>query len=122
VINNPYFADNYNSKYLGAGHRWSGGFTNRFTYKTFFAGLDVLYQAGERPYSLLGTVAGTANYVAPSNNNSFSLQNLYAGKQIRIPHLKYAEAFLNGRNILQNKSSDITDNRRFFGAGFKVGL
>jgi hypothetical protein len=30
--------------------------------------------------------------------------------------------FANGRNILQNNSSVITDNRRFYGLGFKLGL
>ena len=65
---------------------------------------------------------GITGYIAPSNINSFSLQNVYVGTQLKITRVKYAEVFANGRNILQNKTSDITDNRRFFGFGFKVGL
>ncbi len=110
------------STYLSAGHRWTGGFTNRFSFSNFFAGLDVLYQLGERPYSLENYVAGADGYVAATNNNSFSLQNLYVGTKITIPHVKYAEFYLNGCNIWQNKSSDITDERRFYGFGFKLNL
>jgi hypothetical protein len=116
------FSSVYNSGYLSSGHRWSGGFTNRLSYKTFFAGLDVLYQLGQRPYSLMYEIPWMTNYVAPSNTNSFSLQNLYVGRALKITGVKYAEVFANGRNIFQNKTSDITDNRSFFGFGFKLGL
>jgi hypothetical protein len=112
----------YNSSYLNTGHRWSGGFTNRFQYDTFFAGLDILYQIGERPYSLIYADPQAADYVAPSGSNSFSLQSLYIGTEIEIPGLKHANVYLNGRNILQNKASDITDNRRYLGFGFRAGL
>lgn len=124
-------ADNFNLDIFKNGHRYSGGFTNRFAYQNLFAGLDVLYQIGERPYrytDILQILYTTnlaplyPNYHAPSNYNSFSLQNLYLGSKIKLHHLKYAEAFINGRNILQNKNSDITDNRRFLGIGFKVVL
>jgi hypothetical protein len=109
-------ATQYNTQYL-TGHRWSGGFTNRFTCKSFFAGLDILYQLGERPYFVNGELPTT-----PTNpKNSFALQSLYAGTQLKINGVKYAEAFINTRNLLQNTSSDITDNRRFVGLGVKVG-
>ncbi|MDB5135447.1 MAG: hypothetical protein JWP37_2050 [Mucilaginibacter sp.] len=91
---------------------WTGGFVNRFEVNNLFAGANLLYAIGER------------NYTATSmtKTNSFSLQNLYAGTKIKITHLKYAEVFASARNISQNKSSDITDNRRFYGLGFKLGL
>jgi len=121
-INGNYINTSYYSAYLNSGHRVTGGFTNRFNYKNLFAGLDVLYQLGERPYSLINALPYEANYITPNHINSVSLQNLYIGSKIKINHLKYAEVFANGRNIIQNKTSDITDNRRFFGLGFKVGL
>lgn len=111
-----------NTEYLDKGHRYTGGFTNRFGYKNFFAGLDVLYQFGERPFALIATPINEPGNLADIGNNSFSLQSLYAGTRIRVSHLKYAEVFINSRNLLQNKSSDITDNRRFLGLGFKLGL
>jgi len=113
---------NQANSYLANGHRWTGGFTNRFTYSNFFAGLDVLYQAGQRPYDLENWQPIYPSYVPPSNTNSFSLQNLYVGTRVKINHLKYAEIYLNTRNILQNKASDITDERRFYGFGFKLNL
>jgi hypothetical protein len=91
---------------------WTGGFVNRFEINSLFAGANLLYAIGERNY--------TATSV--TKINSFSLQNLYAGTKIKITHLKYAEVFASARNIIQNKSSDITDNRRFYGLGFKLGL
>lgn len=116
-----YFAD-IDSTYLGKGHRWTGGFTNRFTYGNFFAGIDVLYQFGERPYNLENALIGTTSYVAPSNKNSFAVQNLYIGSKFKVNKLKYAEVYFNSRNILQNYYSDITDLRRFYGLGFKLDL
>ncbi|MBS1528996.1 MAG: hypothetical protein JSU01_01705 [Bacteroidetes bacterium] len=108
------------NNYLNTGHRWTGGFTNRFTYKTLFAGLDILYQVGERPYSLQNWLSIYPTYVPSSNRNSFTMQSLYLGTRLKINSWKYAEVYINTRNMLQNKSSDITDERRFYGFGFKV--
>jgi hypothetical protein len=101
----------YFSLTTGAG-AWTGGFTNRFENKNIFWGADVLYLVGQN----LG------NIESPQKVNSFVLQNLYAGAKIKVAHLKDAEVFINSRNMLQNKTSDITDNRRFYGLGFKLGL
>lgn len=114
--------DDPTNSYLSSGHRWTGGFTNRFAYNNLFAGLDVLYQLGQRPYSLEYSQPGGPGYIPSSNTNSFSLQNLYLGTRLKINHLKYAEIYLDTRNILQNKTSDITDERRFYGLGFKLNL
>jgi hypothetical protein len=110
------------SSYLDAGHRWTGGFTNRLAYKSLFAGVDVLYQLGERPYSLEYWLPNGPGYMPPSNKNSFSLQNLYVGTRLKIAQLQYAEIYIDTRNIIQNKSSDITDERRLYGLGFKLDL
>ena len=101
----------YFSLTTGAG-AWTGGFTNRFESKNIFWGADVLYMFGQNLY----------NIASPQKINSFVLQNLYAGAKIKVAHLKDAEVFINSRNIAQNKTSDITDNRRFYGLGFKLGL
>jgi len=112
-FNNAGYAD-----YLSKGHRYSGGFTNRFTYKTLFAGFDILYQLGERPIGLENISPN--GIVSPPGVNSVSLQSLYFGSQVKIRDLRYAEVFANFRNIAQNNSGDITDNRRFYGLGIKV--
>jgi hypothetical protein len=112
----------YINEYLNTSNRLSGGFTNRFEYSTFFAGIDILYQIGARPYSLLDVYPSTTSYVAPANTNLFTLQNFYAGTQVKVRYLKYAEVFLNGRNLLQSNAVAITGNQRFLGFGFRAGL
>ena len=122
VTDNPQLIALYNASYLGQGHRWSGGYTNRFVFKNYFAGIDFLYQLGARPDNLINALATAPDFIAPSDNNSFTIQNVYFGTRIRIPGIKYVDLFANGRNILQNNSSAITDNRRYYGLGFKCGI
>ncbi|PWK74217.1 hypothetical protein LX99_04018 [Mucilaginibacter oryzae] len=99
---------------------WTGGWVNRLEHNNIFAGLDVLYQTGKgnsayanaTPYpSIIGQGA-----------NSFSLQNVYFGCKLKTHQFKNMEVFADGRNLWQNKKSIITDNRRFYGLGFKLGL
>jgi hypothetical protein len=115
----------YNATYLSQGHRWSGGMTHRFTYKNVFGGIDLLYQAGERPENLISAL-GDPTTGAPTllnlNNNSFTIQNMFFGVRFKVPYMKFMELYANGRNFAQNQSSTITDNRRFYGLGFKAGL
>jgi hypothetical protein len=122
VVDNPALAATSNAAYLSAGHRWSGGYTNRFEFNSVFAGLDFLYQDGARPDDLINAIPTANNFIAPSANDSFTLQNAYFGVRIKVPHMKFIEIYANGRNILQNSSSNITDGRRFFGGGFKAGF
>jgi hypothetical protein len=117
----PEFYGNIVNHSYSEGHRWTGGFNNRLAYGNLFAGVDVLYQFGERPYSLTNTLVN-GNIIVPSNKNSFAIQNLYVGTRFKVENLKYAEVYFNSRNILQNYYSDITDQRRFYGLGFKLDL
>jgi hypothetical protein len=99
---------------------WTGGWVNRLEIDRIFAGLDVLYRTGKGGY--------TDPYIAynptitDQNKNAFSLQNIYFGYKLKTKQFKNLEVFANGRNIWQNKTSNITDNRRFYGLGFKLGL
>ena len=122
VLDNPILVARYNPGYLNNGHRWSGGYTNRFVFSNYFAGIDFLYQLGARPDNLINALPTSPDFIAPTNNNSFTVQNVYFGTRIRVPHIKYVDVFLNGRNILQNSSSNITDNRSYYGLGFKCGI
>lgn len=101
---------------LGTGE-WTGGWINRLTYRDFFAGIDMLYKIGEKYYS-----QSTAGALITNKFNSFSLQNLYVGHRLKISKLKNAEVFATGRNIFQNKKEDITDDRKYYGLGFKLSL
>ncbi|QEM12553.1 hypothetical protein [Mucilaginibacter rubeus] len=105
---------------LATGDRvWTGGWVNRLDIDRVFAGMDVLYQLGgggfANPYSSIDPILGPSDH-------SFSLQNVYFGYKLQINRFKNFEVFANGRNIWQNKKSEITDNRRFYGLGFKLGL
>lgn len=113
-------ANLFDSDKTFGGKMWTGGWVNRFDYKNIFAGIDVLYQTGTT-----GTVPYSAAYYPLILNQvprSFSLQNLYAGYLIKIDKFTNLEVFANGRNVWQNKKSTITDERRFYGLGFKLGL
>jgi len=93
---------------------WTGGFVNRFEFQNVFAGANLLYLLKE-PHFDMPTFSTV-------KTNSFSLQNIYAGVRIKTASLRNLEIFANGRNVFQNKASDITDNRKFYGLGFKLGL
>lgn len=92
----------------------TGGFINRFTYKNIFAGADVLYCFKQEKYDQLKNYTG--------NYNSFVLQNAYIGFKPNFTKFKNAEVFANVRNLVQNPASDIADNRKFYGFGFKIEL
>jgi len=98
---------------------WTGGWVNRLEIERIFAGLDILYKTGEGDYA--NPYAANSN-VLGSNKQSFSLQNIYFGYSLKTKQFKNLEVFANGQNIWQNKTSNITDNRRFYGLGFKLGL
>lgn len=99
---------------------WTGGWVNRVDYKNIFAGLDVLYQTGKT--GALNSYISLNPLIAGQNAHSFSLQNIYFGYRVKTKEFKNLEVFANGRNVWQNKKSDITDNRRFYGLGFKLGF
>jgi len=94
----------------------TGGMVNRFNYKQFSAGLDVLYCFNQERY-------GAAPSSIPRNNYySINLQNVYVGYSFNALGLKNIEAYANSRNTLMTNNSTITDYRRFYGLGFKTAF
>lgn len=91
---------------------WAGGWTNRLQYKNLLAGIDVQYLFGKNNYP----------QAEIQNLNSFALQNVYAGWQIKTAKLKSLEVFANGRNLIQNKNSILPEYRRYFGLGVQAGF
>ncbi|MDB5147692.1 MAG: hypothetical protein JWQ57_1712, partial [Mucilaginibacter sp.] len=99
---------------------WTGGWVNRLEIEHIFAGLDVLYKTGSGSYA--NPYAAYNSATTDQSKHSFALQNIYFGYKIKTTQFKNLEVFANGQNIWQNKTSNITDNRRFYGIGFKLGL
>lgn len=95
----------------------TGGMINRLSYKKFTGGLDILYCFNQERM-----VSWSNNGPVYSKYTSFSLQNVYVGYQFKTHRLKDIEVYANAHNLLQNPASTITDNRRFYGLGFKTNL
>ncbi|MBS1563024.1 MAG: hypothetical protein JST39_01490, partial [Bacteroidetes bacterium] len=93
---------------------YTGGWINRFSCKRFFAGLDLLYYIDE--HVINNSVNGQLY-----KKTSLDLQNIYAGMRVPVAGHE-TELYINSRNPWQNHDSDITDGRRYYGAGFKVLL
>jgi hypothetical protein len=113
IVKNPMIPAGLSDKQTESTNNFlTGGFTNRLSYKNWVGGIDMLYLIGKDP-----------NATPPFyNNNSFSLQNLYAGLKIKTSMLESLEVYANGRNLLQNDQSIFGDFRRYFGFGFKANL
>jgi hypothetical protein len=92
---------------------WTGGWVNRFEYREFSAGLDLLYHFNDVIVNNRGI---------PGKTNSIVLQNIFAGWQFYLPKSKRIEIYLNGRNLLQSKKDNLIDGRRYFGIGAKLAI
>lgn len=94
---------------------WTGGFTNRLQYKNFSFGFDLLYQLNEQRNS-------GPFFTSFESTNTFRLNSIYAGYSFKIANSKPLEVYLSGRNCLQSNESQFFDNRRYYGAGFRLQL
>ncbi|HYG40981.1 MAG TPA: hypothetical protein VD908_20290 [Cytophagales bacterium] len=90
---------------------FTGGIVNRLAYKNISLGVDFMYLLGERRFTKEGFVFTKALI------DSFVLQNLYLAYSY-----KNIEFYLSTRNIAESAESNLTDHRKFYGLGFKVGL
>ncbi|MFD0751247.1 hypothetical protein ACFQZS_13935 [Mucilaginibacter calamicampi] len=94
----------------------TGGMVNRLAYKKFSGGLDILYCFNQ------GGFIGSQYTGLGSKYYSINLQNIYAGYSFKVSGQRNFEVYANSRNMLMTNSSTITDNRRFYGVGFKAAL
>jgi hypothetical protein len=116
----------------GVSPSWTGGWVNRFTVDRFFFGLGLLYHVNELNY--WDEIHPDAGY--PTHTNAFQLHDLYfglrlpmhrAGKVVSGPYngkvgLSSLELYLDSRNLWQSQYSDLSDYRRTFGIGAKLGI
>ncbi|MDP4255796.1 MAG: hypothetical protein Q8938_17430 [Bacteroidota bacterium] len=112
------YAGNYKGNFNGTPMSWTGGWVNRFEVNDLSFGLDLLYHFNETDhYFVLNPTGG-----APSTTNALVLQSLYIGYHVHLPSTRKLEVYLNGRDLWESKWSDLTDRRRFYGFGAKLGI
>jgi hypothetical protein len=98
--------------YKTADPSWTGGFTNRVSYKGIKVGADLLYHFDQQQLP---------GYISTAKTNSLVLQNVYAGYQFSLPKGRTLEVYADCRNLTRNEKSTIRD-RKFYGLGFKAQL
>ncbi len=111
------------------------GFANQFAYKGWSAGVD--FQYGVNKILRHRFLASEIYYDADGNPhypntmekiNNFQLRNVYIGYKVplKVKKIKSLEVYVNGRNLYEKGQQQITVNfiedRKFIGAGFKLGL
>lgn len=92
---------------------WTGGWVNRFSWKQFTAGLDILYYFNP---DQLPTIPGN------SKVDALSLQNVYIGYKLDLKGTKGLELYADCRNPKQDKDLKISGNRKYYGLGVKAIL
>lgn len=115
-MKNDIYADFFNPGTVIKTTTWSGGWVNRFHYKSMLLGFDILYHP-DAMYT-----SRTASTITMKKANAWLLQNLYAGYKWQQGKLKGLEAYAATRNLAQNDKYDLSDGRRYYGIGFKMCL
>jgi hypothetical protein len=92
---------------------WTGGWVNRFSWRKFTAGLDMLYYFNP---DQLPTIPGE------SKVDALSLQNVYVGYQLNLKGTKGLELYADCRNPRQDKDIKISGNKKYYGVGVKATL
>lgn len=101
------------SEFANNGKRtWTGGWVNRLRIKQFTFGADLLYQFNRQIYA--GSDIETFN--------TLRLNNIYAAYSFKIAGKKPFEIYIASRNAVQSDEWMMPDNRRYYGAGFKLNL
>ena len=92
---------------------WTGGWVNRFSWKQFTAGADLVYYFNPDQLPMI-----------PGNSkvNAVSLSNVYVGYQLNLKGTKGLELYADCRNLQQDKDSRITGTRKYYGLGCKATL
>jgi hypothetical protein len=90
---------------------WTGGWVNRIQVKDFSAGLDLLYHFNE-----------TSPVANQGKLNSAATPNVYLAYRLHFGRATVLELFVDSRDLIQSANSDVTDPRRYYTVGGKLGL
>lgn len=92
---------------------WTGGWVNRFSWKKFSAGVDLVYYFNPDQIPFI-----------PGNSkiNAVSLSNVYVGYQLNLKGTNGLELYADCRNLAQDKDFKITGTRKYYGLGVKTNL
>lgn len=97
----------------------TGGFINHLGFKDVYLDFGVIYALNQNVYA---HPTYSKIYVIKGKANIFDLQNIDLGYKIPVKAVKSLEVYANARNLVQSDQSKYIENRRYIGAGFKVGL
>ncbi|HEY9534388.1 MAG TPA: hypothetical protein VIQ77_07610 [Mucilaginibacter sp.] len=97
----------------------TGGFINRLGFKNAFLDFGVIYALNQ---AVIAHAAFSKTYIVTGKANIFDLQNIDLGYKLHVKAVKSLEVYANARNLVQSDQSKYIENRRYIGAGFKVGL
>jgi hypothetical protein len=92
---------------------WTGGWVNRFSWKKFSAGVDLVYYFNP---DQIPSMPGN------SKINAVSLSNVYVGYLLNLKGTKGLELYADCRNLAQDKDFKITGTRKYYGLGVKTNL
>jgi hypothetical protein len=103
----------------------TGGFANHFAYKDLFLDVSLIYDLNQ---AKLGHIMYLRSYQVTGKLNALDIQNINIGYRIPTTRFKSVEVFANARNLFNSgepkaaANEFVFDDRRFYGAGFKIGL
>ncbi|GAA4092399.1 hypothetical protein GCM10022392_13240 [Mucilaginibacter panaciglaebae] len=97
----------------------TGGFVNHLNFKNAYLDFGMIYALNQ---ALLAHTAYSRTWVVTGKVNIFNLQNIDLGYKLQVKAVKSLEVYANARNLIQSDQFKYIENRRYIGAGFKVGL
>jgi hypothetical protein len=122
-LRDNYKIKNYLPEYLKLGYPdkpfITGGFVNHFGFKDAYLDFGLIYALNQ---AVIAHPSFSKTYTVTGKATILDLQNVDLGYKLPVKAVKSLEIYLSGRNLLQSDQSQYIENRRYIGAGFKVGL
>jgi len=97
----------------------TGGFTNHLALKDVYLDFGLMYALNQ---AVVTHPQSSRTYMITGKANIFNLQNIDLGYKIPVKAVKSLEVYVSARNLIESDQFKYIENRRYIGAGFKVGL
>ncbi len=98
------------------GFSMTGGWVNRFRYKSFSFGMDLLFHLHHQVYptGFVDTLSAYNSY----DRETAAISNIYAAFRVA----RSLEIYVESRNLAHSNPTDLLDRRRYYTIGGKVSL